>query len=78
MNNSYPSLEEVYTSLELDEAITSTYQVNEFPISAEISMKNGALYMEIRRAGLEAFLLPLENNQYETVGWCCPDGIHPV
>ena len=78
MNNSYPSLEEVYTSLELDEAITVTYQVNEFLISAEISMKNGALCMEIRRAGLEAFLLPLENNQYETVGWCCPDGIHPV
>ena len=67
LNNFYPSLEEVYASLEVDEAITGTYQVNEFPINAEVSMKNGALYMEIPRAGLEAFLLPLEDNQYETL-----------
>jgi hypothetical protein len=67
MNNFYPSLQEVYAAMDIDEKIVGTYQVNEFPVTAEISMKDGALFMEIRRAGLEAYLLPMKDNVYESL-----------
>jgi hypothetical protein len=67
LNNFYPSLDKVYASMNVDEDITGIYQVNEYPVTAEISMKNGALYMNIPDAGLEAYLLPLEENRYESL-----------
>ena len=67
LNNFYPSLDKVYASMDVDEDITGSYQLNEYPITAEISMKNGALYMNIPDAGLEAYLLPLEGNRYESL-----------
>lgn len=67
LNNFYPSLDEVYASMEIDEDILGQYQVQEFPVITEISMKDGALYMNIRRAGLEAYLLPLGDNRYESL-----------
>lgn len=67
MNNFYPSLQEVYASLDIDQDIVGTYQVNEFPVMAEITMKDGALFMEISRAGLEAYLLPVGDNVYESL-----------
>ncbi len=53
--------------MDIDRDILSSYQVNEFPIRAEISMKDGALFMEIPKTGLEAYLLPLEGNRYESL-----------
>ncbi|MFP4091699.1 MAG: M1 family metallopeptidase [Cyclobacteriaceae bacterium] len=67
MNNFYPSLDKVYASMDIDQEIVGSYQVNEFPLTAEISMKDGALYMNIPRAGLEAYLLPLGDERYESL-----------
>ena len=67
LNNFQPSLKDQYTELSVAEGVLGVYQMNEFPVSLEISMKEGMLHMALQGGpGFTSYLLP-SSQGYETM-----------
>jgi hypothetical protein len=60
LNNYYPPLQDRYRDLELNEDITGTYALVQFPVSAYISIKDGMLFFSVPAGGIESYLIPAD------------------
>lgn len=67
VNNYHPSLEAIFSDVELPEYLFGTYQFNEFPATATIAMEDGIPKMKVPVAGIEFYLVPVEGNTYESL-----------
>ena len=67
LDNFFPPLAERYKKLDLNREVLGVYKINEFPVDAIISEKNGIFYLEITRAALEGYLLPADANNFVTL-----------
>ncbi len=66
LDNYFPPLAERYKKLDLNKDVLGVYKVNEFPVEAVITEKEGIFFMEITRSGLSGYLLPIDKNNFTT------------
>ena len=71
LNNFYPTLQEQYAT-SIPEDLLGTYQINEFPTTAVVSIKDGILHFSIGGGSFASYLLPQEDG-YKTL-----DGVMEV
>ncbi|MCB9291205.1 MAG: M1 family metallopeptidase [Lewinellaceae bacterium] len=64
LDNYYPPLAERYAGLSIPDGITGSYLFNEFPVTAEVSQKDGLLFMEVAAAGYQFYLVPKSETEF--------------
>lgn len=67
MDNFYPTLQDRFAQLELPTDMFGTYALNQVPFEIQVSKKEGILFFEILGAGFSSYLIPKEDNMYETL-----------
>ncbi|MCO6476428.1 MAG: M1 family metallopeptidase [Phaeodactylibacter sp.] len=64
LDNFYPPLSQRYADFSVPEDVTGSYQFNEFPVTAEVSRKDGLLFMEVPAAGFQFYLVPESQTEF--------------
>lgn len=66
LDNYFPTLAERYKKLDLNRGVLGVYKLNEFPVDAIITEKEGVYFLEITRTSLSGYLLPVDKNNFTT------------
>ncbi|WP_297704248.1 M1 family metallopeptidase [uncultured Eudoraea sp.] len=66
LDNYFPPLAERYKKLDLNKGVLGVYKVNEFPVEAIITEKEGIFFFKITRSGFSGYLLPIDKNNFTT------------
>ena len=66
LDNYFPPLAERYKKLDLNKGVLGVYKVNEFPVEAVITEKEGIFFFKITRSGFSGYLLPIDKNKFTT------------
>jgi len=66
LDNYFPPLAERYKKLDLNKGVLGVYKVNEFPVEAIITEKEGIFFIKITRSGFSGYLLPIDKNNFTT------------
>ena len=67
LDNYYPSLSKRYADFSVPEGLTGSYLFNEFPVTAEVSPKDGLLFMEVPAAGYQFYLVPKSDTEFTSL-----------
>ena len=67
LDNFYPPISQIYASMDISSDIPGEYQINEFPVTALISEKEGAFYLVLQGTGLESYLYPETTLKFESL-----------
>ena len=65
-DNIYPSLKEIYKSAKIADDVEGTYQLNEFPVTANVTMKEHGLEFSIP-GSYTTFLIPVSATEFESL-----------
>ena len=68
LDNYFPPLVERYKNFDINKDILGVYTVNEFPIEAVITEKEGVFFIEFIRSPFSGYLLPIDKNNFMTIG----------
>ena len=67
LDNYFPPLAERYASFSVPQDMVGTYMFNEFPVTAEVSKKDGLLFMEVSAAGFQFYLVPEGDGKFTSL-----------
>ncbi|MCB0548356.1 MAG: M1 family metallopeptidase [Phaeodactylibacter sp.] len=67
LDNYYPPLSQRYADFSVTEDVMGSYQFNEFPVTAEVSRKDGLLFMEVPAAGFQFYLVPNSKTEFTSL-----------
>lgn len=67
LDNYYPPLSQRYADFSVPEDVMGSYLFNEFPVTAEVSRKDGLLFMEVAAAGFQFYLIPKSKTEFASL-----------
>lgn len=67
INNIYPSLDKLYADMGTTEKILGSYQFKEYPITGQLTKKEGGYYLNLQQTGIAFYMLPIGNNKFESL-----------
>lgn len=67
MDNFYPSLKQRMSAMKIDEGIFGAYDVARYGVTMKIEKKKGLIFMNVKRFGLSAYLMPQKDGSYQSL-----------
>ncbi len=67
IDNYHPSIRERYGDFRIDQKLLGDYPINEFPVNLIVAEKDAMVNVEITGTGINTFLLPSENDEFESL-----------
>ncbi|WP_299160834.1 M1 family metallopeptidase [uncultured Eudoraea sp.] len=66
LDNFFPPLAERYKKLDLNKGVLGVYKLNEYPVDAIITEKEGVFFYEVTNTSSSGYLLPVDKNNFIT------------
>ena len=67
LNNYFPPIDEIYATYDLPSDAVGSYKIDQFPVTAVLTEKSGAYYMDISGTSISTYLLPLTDTSFESL-----------